>query len=121
MTSLLQLPNDFYIQRSRGVRYQLEKNFLNKIVQHNFKQTFPALKRLIRSKEYKNNPSVFGSKLHEEKRALTNKIMSIYMSTWFCLVPLFFLLHTTKNNEVRQNKKVVVRQSRFWCITCRIK
>ena len=75
MTSLLQLPNDFYIQRSRGIRYQLEKNFLNKIVQHNFKQTFPALKRLIRSKEYKNNPSVFGSKLHEEKRALTNKIM----------------------------------------------
>ena len=73
----LKLPNQFYADRSRGVRYKLEQQFLNKIVHFTNTELYPALEVLIQRKTFQKDPTKFAQKMKDLEKELTQRIFSL--------------------------------------------
>lgn len=75
MSLSLQYPNNYFKDRSRGIRFKLEKNFLNKITRYNYAVLFPELEKLLKNKLHQKNSGLFAEKINDLKNQLNNKVL----------------------------------------------
>lgn len=116
--SNLKYPNNYYKNRSRGIRFKLEKSFLNKLTYYVNEEIKPFLARFARLQAEHNNPDVFNVRMKELERNFAEKMEVLALKHFRDILKLsltekYGAWHRVPPRAVSDMLKVLWKQSKY--------
>lgn len=110
--------NDYWKGREQGIRFKLEKDFLNKLQFHLYDDVYPVIKRMIKIRMAKNAPDQFTERYAEIRREFVDKVVELAQAHFrdilkLSLVQKYGAWHKVPPRVVTELMNTLVIQSNF--------
>ena len=110
--------NDYWKGREQGIRFKLEKDFLNKLQFHLYDDVFPIIKRMITNRMATNAPDQFKLRYSEIRSEFIDKVVELSQAHFrdilkLSLVERYGAWHKVPPRVVTELMSKLVIQSNF--------
>lgn len=117
-TSNLRYDNNYFRNRSQGIRFKLEQNFLNKLQYYIYDDVMPILKNFANIRALNNNPEYFNGRINAMKLLFSKKIEELAKKHFRDILKLsltkkYGAWHKVPPHEVSKMLNLLWKQSKF--------
>ena len=114
----LRYPNNYFKNRGQGIRFKLEKGFLNKMQFYVYEEVVPIFHRFIKTRGATNNPKYFEERFLQMQNKFVIKLEEVAKAHFRDILKLsltekYGAWHKVPPKEVSAMLKLLMKQSKF--------